>query len=281
MLERLAGGNRLEPAATVTEPLTTSIDKALDVCEALSGAPTGMSVADLARAMGQPRPTVHRLLTVLKRRGYVRQDEETQRYHLSLKMLDLSFRLLGRSEIRLHAYPVLREYVLRSGERTFVAIPGVGEVTYVWRLGPDDVGMRTAYGRNMPAHCSVFFDQKLVRGRLSCLRTTAPGDGLADDLQVQRLGPPGEAAVQRLMCTCAPVWDYAGREVARVGVFRHGADDQAGLGVQNRGAREVARNISMRLGHLASPTLEAASWAEPGTTTPDATVREGLVHGTD
>ena len=50
-----------------------------------------MSLAEVARAVKQPAPTVHRLLGVLRRRGYVRQDEESLRYSLSLKMLDLSF----------------------------------------------------------------------------------------------------------------------------------------------------------------------------------------------
>jgi len=40
----------------------------------------------------QPAPTVHRLLGILKRRRFVRQDEETLRYSLTLKMLDSSFR---------------------------------------------------------------------------------------------------------------------------------------------------------------------------------------------
>jgi DNA-binding IclR family transcriptional regulator len=82
-----------------------------------------LSVAELSRALHQPPPSIHRLLGVLKRRGYVRQDEDTQRYGLTLKMLDLSFRFLGRSEIRLHGYPVLRDYVLRSGLRAFLRFP--------------------------------------------------------------------------------------------------------------------------------------------------------------
>src|SRR5262245_6493198 len=127
----------------------SSLEKALDVCEALADARRGLSVSELARAIKRPASTVHRLLTVLKRRGYVRQDEDTSRYSLTLKMLDLSFRLLGRSELRLHAYPVLRDYVMRTGLRTFVADPAGGEVTYLWRAGADDVGMHTAYGRDM------------------------------------------------------------------------------------------------------------------------------------
>jgi DNA-binding IclR family transcriptional regulator len=57
----------------------TSIEKALDVCEALSQAPDGHSVSELVRLLKQPPATVHRLLSVLKRRGYVQQDEETSR----------------------------------------------------------------------------------------------------------------------------------------------------------------------------------------------------------
>ena len=108
------------------------------------------------RAVELPRPTVHRLLAVLKRRGYVRQDEETQRYSLTLKMLDLSFRLLGRSELRLHAYPVLREYVVAVGRSgRFVAVPAAGEVTYIWSAGPDEVGDAHGVRPEMPAHCAV------------------------------------------------------------------------------------------------------------------------------
>ncbi|MDH4064975.1 MAG: helix-turn-helix domain-containing protein, partial [Acidobacteriota bacterium] len=50
----------------------TSIDKALEVCELLAGQPRGASLSDLARSLRQPPSTVHRLLAVLKRRGYVR-----------------------------------------------------------------------------------------------------------------------------------------------------------------------------------------------------------------
>ncbi len=63
-----------------SKAVTTSIEKALEVCEVLSASARGMSLSDLARALRQPPSSVHRLLAVLRRRGYVRQDEETQRY---------------------------------------------------------------------------------------------------------------------------------------------------------------------------------------------------------
>jgi len=239
----------------------TSIDKAFEVCEVLSGAPRGMSLSDLARALRQPASSVHRLLAVLKRRGYVRQDDESQRYGLTLKMLDLSFRSLGQSELRLHAYPIMREYVLRTPYRGSIAIPSSGEVTYVWSSGPDEVAMRTVYGKEMPGHCAMYFSPRQATRRLSCLRLARPGELQKPEATVVRLGPPPVEpdALQRLFCVCAPVRDYTGQEVARVGVFGHGADDRPILNEHHRGAWDLARRISMRLGHVPTTALESTA----------------------
>lgn len=244
----------------------SSLEKALDLCEALAGSTRGLSVTELAHAVRQPAATVHRLLGILKRRGFVRQDEDTARYSLTLKMLDLSFRLLGRSELRLHAYPVLREYVLRTGMRTFVAVPAGDEVTYLWQGGPDDVGMHTTYGREMPVHCSKYIEPTATR-RLTCLKLEQPRDAVQTERIALRFGKPAERAdgegspppVQRLLCTCAPVHDYTGRQVARVGVFAHAADERPFASAQTAVAVELAWSISVRLGHLpgAAVTLRA------------------------
>jgi hypothetical protein len=229
----------------------TSLDKALDVCEALSQSPRGLSIGELSRQLRRPAPTVHRLLAVLKRRGYVQQDEETSRYRLTLRMLDLSFRLLGRSELRLHAYPVLRDFVLRTGMRAFLATSAAGEVTYLWTSGPDAVAMHTVYGKAMPGHCSLYFTADSLR-RLSCLKLERGAAAAAPDSRrsaIIRLGAGGGArAGQQLACTCAPVVDYAGRDVARVGVFAHDLADDVLARDRGRDARELARLISLRLG---------------------------------
>lgn len=250
-----------QPLTPRSNSAVTSIDKALEVCEVLSGVPRGMTLSDLARALRQPASTVHRLLGVLKRRGYVRQDDESQRYGLTLKMLDLSFRSLGQSELRLHAYPIMREYVLRTPYRGFIAIPASGEVTYVWSTGPDEVAMRTVYGKEMPGHCAIYFSARQATRRLSCLRLAAASELARPDATVVRMGPPPMEpdALQRLFCTCAPVRDYTGHEVARVGVFGHGADDAPILTEHHRGAWDLARRISMRLGHVAAGALESTA----------------------
>lgn len=237
----------------------TSIDKALAVCEALSGHVEGQSLTELARALDVPAPTIHRLLAVLKRRGYVRQDEDTARYRLTLKVLDLGFRLLGRSELKLHAYPMLREYALATGARCFLADPTADEVTYVWTAGKDEVAMHTAYGKEMPGHCSLYFDVAQATRRLSCLRLDSAGDLERRQAAMVRLGPPDGDQIgdggRRLVCTCAPVKDYTGREVARVGVFAHLADESTIIDEHSGGSWELARRMSTRLGHVSGASF--------------------------
>lgn len=236
----------------MNEERSSSLEKALEVCEALADAERGLSVGELARAVRQPPPTVHRLLGILKRRGYVRQDEETARYSLTLKMLDLSFRLLGRSELRLHAYPVLREFVLRTSLRSFVAVPAAGEVTYLWQAGQDEVGMYTTYGREMPGHCAIYIGaDRAGERRLSCFKLGSAADALEPERIAVRFGAPAdEPAKQRLLCTCAPVQDYSGRQVARIGVFAHAADERPFAAREVADAADLARLVSMRLGHV-------------------------------
>lgn len=254
----------METSSTVArQASSTSTDKALDVCELLSRNPRGLSVSDVARALHLPVSSAHRVLGVLKRRGYVRQDEDTARYSLSLKMLDVMFRALGGSELRLHAYPLVRDYVLRTSHRMFLAIPATGEVTYLWTTAPDEVAMRTVYGREMPGHCALYFSASAPHAtrRLSCLKLSESAQVRTPSAALVRLGPSGDLpeGAQRLVCTCAPIRDYTTQEVGRVGAFAHGAAEAPLATTDHRGIWELARNISLRLGYLPSTPLEASA----------------------
>lgn len=233
----------------MTRDALTSIDKALDLLEVLSEEPEGLPLRDLVVRAALPAPTVHRLLAVWRRRGFVRQDPDNGRYGLTLKLLDLSFRYLNRSELRLHAYPALREYTSRTPVRAFVASPSEGQVSYVWGGQEDGPAMYTAYGKPMPGHCSMFYVDGQAR-RLSCARLCGHADVTHSREVVRRLGDAGDRPPLRLNCACAPVRDYTGHEVARVGVFSHGQAEDDLHTVHVRAAWDLAQATSLRLGHL-------------------------------
>jgi hypothetical protein len=121
--------------------------------------------------------------------------------------------------------------------------------------------MYTAYGRQMPVHCAVYLDRNAPK-RLSCLRLEDGADARDPERIALRFGPPvaTPAPLQRLLCTCAPVRDYTGREVARVGVYAHAATEQPFASAQTTAAVELARLISMRLGHLPGSPVEPAAF---------------------
>jgi hypothetical protein len=233
----------------MTRDALTSIDKALDLLEVLSEEAEGLPLRDLVTRAALPAPTVHRLLAVLRRRGFVRQDPDSGRYALTLKLLDLSFRYLNRSDLRLHAYPALREFTTGSPARAFLASPSEGQVSYVWGGQDDGPAMYTAYGKPMPSHCSMFYTDGQAR-RLSCARLCRHADVVGSRDVVRRLGDEHARSSLRLNCACAPVRDYTGQEVARVGVFSHGQAEDDLHTVHVRAAWDLARATSLRLGHL-------------------------------
>jgi hypothetical protein len=116
--------------------------------------------------------------------------------------------------------------------------------------------MHTAYGREMPGHCSLYVSEPAAgTRRLSCLKLQRVADVARAGDVVMRFGTQDPGGASRLNCTCAPVMDYTGREVARVGLFGHGADDRALCAETHRHAWELARLVSLRLGHLPAASL--------------------------
>lgn len=68
-------------------PTVQVLERTLDILEALAGSPLGLGVSQISGITQLPVSTVHRLLKVLKRRGYAAQDLETRKYLLTAKML--------------------------------------------------------------------------------------------------------------------------------------------------------------------------------------------------
>lgn len=67
-----------------------------------------VSLADLSRELNLNKSTTHRLLSSLIYMGYAKQDSETQKYDLSLKVLALSNCLLERLDILEVVRPYLK-----------------------------------------------------------------------------------------------------------------------------------------------------------------------------
>jgi DNA-binding IclR family transcriptional regulator len=66
-----------------------SVDLVLDLLERLAASPRPRGVSDIARDLGISKARAHRHLRALVDRGYVRQDPETDRYEIGVKLMVL------------------------------------------------------------------------------------------------------------------------------------------------------------------------------------------------
>ena len=91
---------------TSSTPTIRSLEATLDVLEGFL-APGGdyRGVTELSRMTGMQKNRVWRILTTLARRGYVLQDEETQKYSLGPGFLILGEAFRNRLDLRRAAAP--------------------------------------------------------------------------------------------------------------------------------------------------------------------------------
>ena len=70
-----------------------------------------MGIMEISASLGFHKSTVHRLVSSLQQLGYIRQDEETMKYGLSLKFLEISGADPGADQHGVHCASVLEKAV--------------------------------------------------------------------------------------------------------------------------------------------------------------------------
>ena len=115
-----------------------------------------VSLADLSRELNLNKSTTHRLLSSLIYMGYAKQDSETQKYDLSLKVLALSNCLLERLDILEVVRPYLKSLSQETGETVhFVQLDG-SEAVYIYKEESRQNSVRMVYkvGSRITLYCS-------------------------------------------------------------------------------------------------------------------------------
>ena len=141
-----------EPAP---EPRVVGADRVLAVLVELAGHATGVSLEEMARAVGSPKPTVHRALAALRRVGFARLDGRG-RYVLGDEFLRVAFAHHEARPDHVRILPALTALAARYGETAHYAVLDGDHVVYRAKVDPPAGGLRltsTVGGRNL-AHCT-------------------------------------------------------------------------------------------------------------------------------
>lgn len=144
------------PAGTAEKSAVQSLAKGLRILECFTAGDEPLTVTEIAERTSLDPGTAFRMLNTLVAAGYVVRSDK-RRYALTLKVLDLGFNAIGRTDIRTVARPVLRSLV---GEKVEAASFGVlqgSNVIYVERIraGVARLGVDIRIGTAIPAPVNI------------------------------------------------------------------------------------------------------------------------------
>lgn len=144
-----------EGACALDDARLVGSDRVLAVLKELARYPDGAGLEELTRAMGSPKPTVHRALGALRRAGLADQDGRGH-YVLGDEFLRMAFAHHEARPEHVRVRPVLSALTDRFGETAHYAVLDGAEVVYRAKVDPPTGAVRltsTIGGRN-PAHCT-------------------------------------------------------------------------------------------------------------------------------
>jgi IclR family transcriptional regulator, acetate operon repressor len=257
-------------------PTVQSIDRTLDVLEALSARRVPTGISDLAHRVGLHVSTVHRLLATLVDRGYVRQDPETSRYHLGSRIFALASAADVHLDVRLVARPYLERLMRAAAETANLVIATSEEVVYIDQVESAHlVKMFTQPGMRAPLYCTgcgkvilanrpteSIADVLAAPMRRHTSNTIATREAL--EVELERIRHDGfaldnEEMEEGVRCVAVPVFDRRGEIAAALSV----SGPTTRMTLQRAMsiapvAKGIALELSQALGYQVEPLLAGA-----------------------
>ena len=214
-----------------------SVARVLDITEALSTAPQGMSLSDLAATTGLHISTTHRLLGVLVERGYACKDQESGKYRLTLRLFEVGSRVSTALNLLTAAKPMLDELAADCQEVVHLVERDNSDVIYIYKAEPARplVRMASYVGCRNPMYCTgvgksilaYLPDEEVIKVWDSTEihtyteKTITDLDTLRSSLErVRRLGyaVDDEEHEPGVRCVAAPIFNWSDHPVAAVSI---------------------------------------------------------------
>jgi IclR family transcriptional regulator, pca regulon regulatory protein len=224
----------MEPLKLRDADYVRSIERGLAVISALGHPGGGLTVAEVARAIGVTRASARRTLLTLERLGYLRSDGRL--FTLTPKLLDVGHGYRAGLALPDVARPHLQQLMEATDEFCSVSVLDGDETLCVARVAPTRImNVAMPVGTRLPAYATCVgrvllaaleadeLDGYLARVELRALtpatRTTSPA--LRDELD--RVRRQDYAVVDQelergLRSAAAPIRDTAGRVIAAANV---------------------------------------------------------------
>lgn len=133
-----------------------SLVRAFGILEALGDGEQGRTLTEIAAATKLPRSTAHRLLTTMNAMRYVEFDAATSRWMIGTKSFVLGASFVRTRDLGRLGGPIMRALMLDAGETVSIAVPEIGNVTFLGQARPvHGQGAERAPGLRLPMHATA------------------------------------------------------------------------------------------------------------------------------
>ena len=254
------GAERVESVAAV--------NKVFAILQAL-GENNQIGISELSQRLVMSKSTVHRFLQTLKALGYVAQEEDTDRYRLTIKLFELGAKSLQSVDLVREADVQMRHISRLTREAVHLGAFDENSIVYIHKIDADyDLRMQSRIGRRNPLYSTAIGKVLLawmepeearhvlstIEFRKSTQKTLGSADAVLSILprvREQGYGEDNEEQEDGLQCIAVPVFDRFGHVIAGLSVsfpsMRCGADTKAHYVTL---LKEAGRAISVQLGYV-------------------------------
>jgi IclR family KDG regulon transcriptional repressor len=237
-------------------------------------------ISELSVRLAMPKATVYRFLQTMKTLGYVRQEVDSERYGLSMRVFEIGAKALQYPDLIEIAKPHMQRLSEDTGETVHLGMLIDSEIIYVHKVDSrHTLGMYSKIGRRAPLHCTgigkvlmawdsparrdaVLKGCDFKRFRDKTITTRAEFDVELERTLAQGFGQDREEFDDHIRCAAIPIFDRANQVVAGMSVsfpsFRYDIAREPEL-VAN--LREASRDISRQLGCTNFPLDEGGAKA--------------------
>jgi IclR family transcriptional regulator, acetate operon repressor len=134
---------------------TASLEKAIDVLDAISECPDGISQSDLSLRIALPRTTLYRILATLVARGLVRRDPGRRLYCLGFRCVEMARQVYAMPDLVSASSHELRALRDLTGETSYVgALEGLDVVSLERYASPHTLRSNTSHGHRKPIYAT-------------------------------------------------------------------------------------------------------------------------------
>ena len=252
---------------TESAKLLSSVSNAIIILKAFSMVEPQKGVRQLATELGLGKSSVQRILATLLHHGFVRKNEETNKYELGISVLELSSIFLGHIDLHHEALPIVTKLAHTYNETAHLAILDKLTVVYLSKVESIDSmelvshsGLHnhthcTSTGKLLLAHSEPYLVDAVLRNGLTKFTTNTITDREAFIIELKKIKQQGYSVSNgelrgEVSSVATPIRDYSGKVVAAINLVGQSSRfTRSRIQLYARELIRAAESVSEKLGY--------------------------------